>query len=366
MQFLTAFLMVNGFIFVLCSLIAISSHFLKQSGKVRLSINGREKGQIDRGINLFDALAENEIYLPAACGGKGTCGRCLVTCKKGGGPLMPMERILLDEKSLAENLRLACQVKIREDLEVELPEDLLAAQKYQVTLESAEFAGDGIRVLNFHMAENENIEFKAGQYIQIFRQLPHERVVRAYSISSSAANTHGFSLDVQFVAGGIMSGFLHQLPIGAQIEISGPYGEMSFEADNDADAIVLVAGGVGLAPIRSILHSIRLMHEKPLVYLFWGARYRANLYAEKELRDMEEEHSDWLHFHPALSGALIEEGWTGEKGFIHEAVRKYLPESNHGQAFICGPGPMMEAVTNVLLEKGVDSGRIKADPFDFQ
>lgn len=365
MQFLTAFLMVNGFIFVLCSLIAISSYFLKQSGKVSLSINGSEKGEIDRGINLFDALSEKGIYLPAACGGKGTCGRCLVTCKMGAGPLTPMERILLDEKALLAGVRLACQVKIRENLTVELPPELLSAKKFLVKLESAEFSGDGIRVMKFSLENNETLDFMPGQYVQVFRQLPHERVVRAYSISSAAHVKDSFSLDIQFVAGGIMSGYLHRLAVGEQIEVSGPYGDMAFTNDISTNAIVLVAGGVGLAPIRSIVQSILLMPVKPKVYLFWGSRYRANLYAEDEFRKLSERCAEWFKFFPALSGALIEEGWTGEKGFIHQTVEKFLPASAGAKAFICGPGPMMTAVTEVLLAKGLAAEDIKADPFDF-
>ncbi|MDN5280032.1 MAG: Na+-transporting NADH:ubiquinone oxidoreductase subunit [Clostridiales bacterium] len=365
MQFLTVFLMVNSFILVLCSLIAISSYFLKQSGKVKLRVNESDLEDVERGVTLFDALAENGIYLPAACGGKGTCGRCLVKCSEGGGPLTPMERLALSAQELDSGCRLACQIKIRESVVLKLPQELLSAKKYKARLVYGKYVGDGIRLMNFELEENQTLHFRPGQYVQVYRQLPHERIVRAYSISSPASQKKGFSLDVQFVAGGIMSGYLNRLPIGEELEISGPYGDMAFETDQSDSPVVLVAGGVGLAPIRSILYSIIEMPTPPKVYLFWGARYRVNLYAENELRELAETNSDWLLFIPALSGALIEEGWTGATGFIHEAVEASLPEMKDGRAFICGPGPMMDAVTEVLQKKGLRPDNIKADPFDF-
>ncbi|MFZ5950546.1 MAG: FAD-binding oxidoreductase [Candidatus Rifleibacteriota bacterium] len=365
MQALLMFLVVNGFILVLCSLIAISSYFLKQSGRVRLFINENESGEADCGMTLFEALAEKNVFLPAACGGKGTCGRCLVKCPQGGGPLTPMERILLDEVSLVGGFRLACQIKVREDLKVELPPELLIAKKFTVRLEKADYVGEGIRVLQFSILNNQLLEFKSGQYVQVYRQLPHERIVRAYSISSDAEMKTGFSLDVQLVSGGLMSTWLHQIEPGTELEISGPYGEMALEDEGHSSPVILVAGGVGMAPMRSIIAQLSRRPSPPPVWLFWGTRHRAHLYAESELEKLKQQKSDWFRFFPALSGDLIEEGWTGDRGFIHSTIQRHLPEMPDAQAFICGPGPMMKAVTQVLEEKGLKTNRIKADPFDF-
>ncbi|GAB4283686.1 MAG: NADH:ubiquinone reductase (Na(+)-transporting) subunit F [Candidatus Rifleibacteriota bacterium] len=365
MQFLTAFLMVNGFILVLCSLIVLSSRLLKQGGTAKLWINEREPVEVECGSSLFDALTETDIYLPAACGGKGTCGRCLVRCLQGGGPVTPMERLNLEKRFLEEGYRLACQVKVRTDIQIELPAEMLSARKFTAILRSAEFCGEGIRILNFELENNETLEFKPGQYVQVYLDLPHERVVRAYSISSPSFRKNGFSLDVQFVAGGIMSGYLHELEPEQRVEISGPYGDMAFTDSSNAEFLILVAGGVGLAPIRSILYGLLALEEKPQVYLFVGARHRANLYLEAELNKLAEENKDWLRYYPALSGDLIEEGWTGYKGFIHEIVKEKLPSIKRAKAFICGPAAMMNAVTEVLVEKGLAREDIKADPFDF-
>jgi Na+-transporting NADH:ubiquinone oxidoreductase subunit F len=362
---LTVFLMVNSFIFVLCGLIAVSSYFLKQSGKVRLKINDQNTGEIERGQTVFAALTRNEIYLPAACGGKGTCGRCMVVCREGGGPLTPLERLLLKPEEIEQSLRLACQIKVRENLALELPNDLMAAKKFRVSLEAADFTGEGIRSLHFRILDEQQLDFQPGQYVQIYRQLPHEQVVRAYSLASNAGQKTSFSLDVQYVPGGIMSTWLHRLAEGTELEISGPYGDMAFNQNCSAKNIVLVAGGVGLAPIRSILYRLLEQESRPQVYLFWGARHRSHLYAEEELKNIARQHADWLHFFPALSGDLIEEGWTGARGFIHTAVEAELPELKNAQAFICGPALMMQAATEVLLKKGLAPDQIKADPFDF-
>jgi len=133
----------------------------------------------------------------------------------------------------------------------------------------------------------------------------------------------------------------------------------------DERPIVLVAGGVGMAPMRAILAEMVRAEKPPLTWLFWGARRRVHLYAESEIRMLAETNSNWLKFIPALSGDLIEEGWTGERGFIHLALQKHFPKIGNARAFICGPGPMMEAVTDVLREKGLSPADIKADPFDF-
>ena len=363
MQALVTFLVVNAFILVLCGLIAVSTYFLKQTGMVKLRLNDDEPKETGRGQTLFEALAEKEIFLPAACGGKGTCGRCLVKCISGAGPITPMERILLDAETLAEGFRLACQVKVREDLQVKLPPELLAARKFTVRLEAAKIAGEGIRVLELKILNDQSLEFVPGQYVQVYRQLPHERVVRAYSISSDAADKTSLTLDVQFVPGGIMSTWLHQIEPGTEFEISGPYGDMAFESRENP--LVLVAGGVGMAPMRAILHELVRQKNPPMTWLFLGARHRVHLYAEKELQELAEKHSNWFKFYPALSGDLIEEGWTGERGFIHVTLDEKLPEMPQAKAFICGPGPMMNAATEILVRKGVRPENIKADPFDF-
>ena len=363
MEALTVFIVVNSFIFLLCGLITVTSYFFKQAGEVELEINRDKKVDIERGQTLFDALTHNDIYLPAACGGKGTCGRCLLKCIKGAGPVTPMERILLSSEQLKNSYRLACQVKVREKLQVELPQELLAAQKYQIRLDSAEFTGEGIKTLKFKILNDASLDFKAGQYVQLYRQLPHEQIVRAYSISSDCRFKNSFSLDIQYVAGGIMSTWLHRIEPGKVLEASGPYGDMYYEPS--MEPVILVAGGVGLAPMKSILYRIMSAQEKPETWVFWGARHRVNLYAENELRLIAEKNKDWFHFYPALSGDLIEEGWLGNRGFVHETLEQNLPDLPEGRAFLCGPAPMMDAVTRVLLQKGLAEEKIKSDPFDF-
>lgn len=365
MQTLAMFLAINGFIIVLCSLIALSSYLLRQSGKAKLQINDRPPEESECGQTLFTALAEKDIYLPAACGGKGTCGRCLVKCLQGGGPIGPLERILLDSDQLRAGYRLACQVKIRGDLMVELPPELLAAKKFPVRVIENSQAGAGICIIKMKILNNQTIEFMPGQYVQVYRQLPHENIVRAYSLSSSADDGSEISLDVQLVPGGLMSPWLHRLEPGNELEISGPYGEMAMNAENFSNPVVLVAGGVGLAPMRSILKRLVGLPDPPQTWLFWGARHRVQLYAEAELHELVGRLQGRLKFIPALSGDLVEEGWLGERGLIHMVLERHLPDLPQACAFICGPGPMMTAVTEVLLKKELRPENIKADPFDF-
>jgi Na+-transporting NADH:ubiquinone oxidoreductase subunit F len=367
MQFVTVFIMINGFIFVICSLIALSARFLKQTGEVELKINGDKKGKIERGQTLLSGLAENDLFLPAACGGKGTCLRCRLKVEKGGGPLTPLERIGLKKEEVEQGLRLACQIRIREDISVLLSRELLLARKFRARLEKAQFTGEAIRSLEFLILNSHKLEFIPGQYIQIYRELPHEKILRAYSVSSDPAVKDRFTLDVQFVAGGLMSTWLHRLEPGTELEISGPYGEMTLESVKKDEVLILVAGGVGLAPLKSMIYKLLAEPMPPETWLFWGARHRSQLYAEKQLRDIQSQNKDWFRFFPVLSGDLIEEGWSEDTGLVHKIVEKRLPEQFHhsARAFICGPGPMMKAVTHILEKKGLNPDQISSDPFDF-
>jgi Na+-transporting NADH:ubiquinone oxidoreductase subunit F len=319
---------------------------------------------IERGDTLNNALAGAEVFLPAACGGKGTCGRCRIKVIEGAGKPVVLEKLVLDKDEIAGGIRLACQIKVRQNLRLEIPEKLLAVKSHAVELIAAEMASENIRIMTFRLPAGKKLEFCPGQYVQVFYRLPWENIIRAYSLSSDADVGDSFSLDVQRVEGGLVSSYLHQLQIGQYIEICGPFGEMMLRPEDQQCPVILVAGGVGLAPLRSILARLEKAGFQQQTFLFHGARNRKNLYGEEHFRRLDNDHAGFLYV-PALSEPLIEEGWIGQHGMIHEVMHRELKDCSNASAFVCGPAPMMSAVTKVLVAKGIPSDRIFTDPFDF-
>lgn len=364
MHILLTVVVINIFVLLLCGLISLSNRFFNPVGKVDLRVNDRPGTEIDCGQSLFSALAQTNIYLPAACGGKGSCGRCLVKATSGAGPLMPLESINLTPQQIAAAMRLACQIKVRGPIELVVADDLLGAQGFVAELCHSETVSEDIKTLVFKLEPGVTLQFKPGQYLQVFYQLPWEKAIRAYSLASDPAVPTEFALDVQQVEGGLMSNYLHQLQIGQKIEVCGPFGEMFLQPEDSDKAIVLVAGGVGLAPMRSLIAALRVYGFVKSVTLFHGVRSRKNLYGEAFFSALAEQ---FPHFNyvPALSNPMIEEGWVGERGMIHEAIARQLLPGLAEKAFVCGPTPMMQAVTKVLVAKGLPSDRIMTDPFDF-
>lgn len=357
-------MLINGFVLLLCSLLTIASRMLRQAGSSNLEINGQTK-QVDCGQTLLNSMAQQEIFLPAACGGKGTCGRCEVKVEQGGGDPTSLETLQLGPARIAALSRLACQVKVRGDLRVLIPEALMAARSFRVNLQTARMVGENIRIMTFALQDGQEISFQAGQYLQVVFNQPWERVLRAYSLSSPPSEKKWFSLDIQLVEGGLVSSYLHSLEPGDSIMVTGPFGDMALQPGHLEIPVVLIAGGVGLAPIRSIVARFQQDGFRNPVMLFHGARSRAGLYCEDEFRSLARSFSGFRYF-PALSQPMLEDGWTGERGMIHQVLEKHLGSVTVGtSAFICGPKPMMQAVTKVLVAKGLPSDRILTDPFDF-
>ncbi len=364
MQTLLVLFLVNVFVLLLCALVAISGQLLRQTGEVKLLINKNDERKASCGQSLLSALAEADIFLPAACGGKGTCGRCEVKVVAGGSAVTPLETLLLSPQQLQAMARLACQVKLRQNIEVELPQKMLSAKLFRARLKSAIMVAEDIKTLQFTIDDDE-LNFKPGQYIQVFYLMTWERILRAYSLSSPASSKKEFSLDVQRISGGLVSNYLYQLQPGSEIEVSGPFGDMLLCDEHLETPVILVAGGVGLAPLRSILEKLRELSFPQPVWLFHGVRSRKNLYCEEYFRELARNHSAFQYL-PALSNPMLEEGWVGSRGMIHELLeRQQLARPAESVAFVCGPSPMMQAVTKVLVAKGLASDRILTDPFDF-
>ncbi len=380
-EVLLGLLVANLFVLILCVGIAGVSRLFRASGKVTLEV-GEKKLSVERGQSLLNACFANEIYLPAACGGKGTCGKCGVRVA-GAGALTPLERLSLTKEDIEAGLRLGCQVRVRRDLTLELAVGQQLAKGFKAKLLAVQAVGGGVKVLEFEVCLDEEGEesevecwrravlkkFLPGQYVQIKYEQPWDLVLRAYSLSSVDLERGRFTLDVRLVQGGLVSGMLHRLEVGEVLEFSGPFGDMCLSDGGEdekaagIERLVLVAGGVGLAPMRYLVKAALKLDFKE-VALFHGATGRDGLYYEREFEELGVKDGRFKYF-AALAQPRLQDGWRGYEGMIHGLVDETPFEVEGGLAMICGPKPMMEAVEKILIDKGFSSDRILADPFDF-
>ncbi len=370
MTLLYSILTVCVFVILLCLFIVFSEKALGQSGNVEVSLNEFKSFETKRGIKLIQALKEHDVFLPVACGGKGNCGRCKIRINSGGGYVTSLEKSCLSEKEIAENYRLACQIKLKENISLDIPNILLKAKSFKAKLINSRNLAYKIKELVFKIEDEVELDYQSGQYLQITRKLPNEDVIRAYSLSSSPKNRKEFSLDVQLVDGGIMSNYLHSLEIGTTIEFCGPFGDMSVDINSlySTETVVLVAGGVGLAPMRAIISYLIEVKYSGKIILFHGVRCRKYLYSEEEYRNLENKNNNFCYY-PVLSEPALEDGWIGKTGFVTDYLNEWLDNNkndlNSIEVFLCGPVAMMEKANDLIKSKNINMESVHSDPFSF-
>ncbi len=246
-------------IFILLSaILLVAEKYLADYGDCVITINnGASVLEQKGGVSLLSALIDNKVFIPSACGGKGTCGFCKVGVVSGGGPILPTETGFMTRAEIKSGTRLACQVKVKEDISIEIPEALLSVKEYNATVASTISLTHDIKEVTFNLIEPVEIEQEPGQYIQIQAPGPDGPVFRAYSISSPAYEKNIAQVVVRLIPGGIASTYIHGLEVGDNIMFTGPYGEFELSQDEETD-IVCVGGGAGMAPITNIVHYIYL------------------------------------------------------------------------------------------------------------
>lgn len=354
----------SGLFAVLAGVLTIAERVLVSYGVCRIDINNGEKEiEVEGGQSLLSALFENEIYIPSACGGKGSCGYCKVRVLKGGGPVLPTETPYLSRREIRSGVRLACQVKVREDLEIRVPEEYLNVQLFQAVVEQTRNLTHDIKEITFTLKDPAEIHHRPGQYIQVEVPAPSGVEYRAYSISSPVSVHDKVELNVRLVPEGLGSTYLHSLNVGDSVTFTGPYGEFVLSEDPNVE-VICVGGGVGMAPIKCIVYSIYERWPERSCWMFFGCRTTRDVFYYDEFRELARQHPN-LKVIYALSDPLQPgETWDGETGFIHLSVDKYLePDGTPRQAFLCGPPPMIAAVTDVLQQKGLRPADIFYDKF---
>jgi len=349
---------------VLAVLVVWADAVLLNYGECTITVNREKDIKVEGGGHLLGALMDNKIFIPSACGGRGTCGLCKLKVLEGAGEILPTEEPFLTEEEINDNVRLSCQVKVRNDLSLEIPEQLLAVREFQATVERITDLNYDTREIRLSLPEGQKIHFKAGQYVHFtapaYGENP-EPVYRAYSISSSPSDTRAVEIIIRLVPGGICTTYMFEiLKEGDTVSINGPYGEF-YLRDADAD-IIFIAGGSGIAPIKSILHEMKENQNPRKAMFFYGVNTVKDLYHVETMRRLEKDLPNFTYI-PSIAKTVMDDVWQGETGLVTEVIGKYLKGGDRVAGYLCGSPGMIDASVKVLLKMGVAEERIFYDKF---
>jgi Na+-transporting NADH:ubiquinone oxidoreductase subunit F len=402
---LVAVVMFTGVILALVAVLLAARHKLVASGEVSVVINDDPSKALKTpaGNTLLGVLSAHNIFIPSACGGKGACGVCEVIVRSGGGDILPTETGFITPGEARHGCRLACQVKVKRDMRIELPAEVFSVAKWNCKVLSNRNVATFIKELVLALPEGEDVPFRAGGYVQIecpphrvsfrdmaieppfnedwdkfdlwrFASIVDEPLVRAYSMANYPLEKGllKFTIRIAFppgykteIAPGKMSSWLFNLKPGDPVTVSGPYGEF-FARDTQAE-MCFIGGGAGMAPMRSHIFDQLLRLKTRRKMSFWyGARSLKEAFYVDEFDKLQAEHPNFT-WHLALSEPLPEDQWTGPTGFIHQVLlERYLkshPAPEDIEYYMCGPGVMNRAVIDMLLDQGVERENILLDDF---
>lgn len=349
---------------VLAIIMVIADATIGNYGEVTLTVNEEKQYLVRGGKPLLGTLMEQEIFIPSACGGRGSCGLCKVKVESGAGQYLPTELPWISEEEKADNVRLSCQLKLKNDMKIRIPEELFSVKQYKTTVSRLRDLTHDIKEVTLKLPEGQEVDFKAGQFIQFQvpeYELTDEPVYRAYSLSSNPSRKNELELEIRLVPEGICTTYVHKyLKEGEEVTVNGPYGDF-YLRDTQRD-IICIAGGSGNAPIKSILED---MEEKGITRnttYFFGARSKRDLFLVEEMREMEKRLPHFTYV-PVLSAPMEEDEWDGLTGYVTTAVADHLKSGENVEAYLCGSPGMIDACVKVLTEKGVPEELIYYDKF---
>lgn len=329
-----------------------------------ITINGSRTITVAGGGPLLTALKEQQIFIPSACGGRGSCGLCKVAVVEGGGQLLPTEIPWISAEEQKNHIRLSCQLKVRRDLSIRIPEELFNVRQYQAEVTAIEDLTHDIKQVSLKLADPATISFTAGQYIQIEvppYALTDEPIYRAYSVASDSEDNGRVELEVRYVPNGICTTYVHKhLKIGDRLTFNGPYGEFGLRPTERE--IICIAGGSGMAPIHAILLEMARTRNPRRCRYFFGARAKRDLFLIDEMRQLEKQIPNF-RFIAALSAPEPDDHWEGETGLITEVVSRHVTDASQSEGYLCGSPLMIDACIAVLREKGMPEEHIYYDKF---
>ena len=362
---------IGGVSAALAALISITDKIVNNYGDITIDVNdGKKELVVKGGQPMLFGLSEQRIFIPSACGGRGSCGACKVKVTSDAGPIMPTEIPYLTKEEIADNVRLSCQIKLKQDINIEIPEELFNVQEYQTTIVKITDVTHDIKEVLCKLPEGVDVNYVSGQYGQ-FEVPPYdkvkERTMRAYSMASAPNDKQHFEFLIRLVPGGIVTSYVHQhLNTGDSIRIVGPFGDFHVH-DTDA-AMICVAGGSGMAPFKSIFKDMidrGTMGDRDIWY-FFGARTTRDMYYLDWLFELDDNH-ERFHFIPALSEPEEGTEWRGATGLITEVLDGYLknavPREQEKEGYLCGSPGMLDACMAVMSQNDMPADKIYFDKF---
>lgn len=397
-----------GVVLLLVGLLLFVRNRLTPKGKVKITINGKKEVEVQPGSSLLSTLANEQIFLPSACGGKGSCGQCKCRVTEGGGSILPTEVGFFSRKQIQDHWRLGCQTKVNESLSISVPDSVLSVKKWECEVVSNRNVATFIKEFVVRLPEGESLNFEAGGYIQVdvpkitvdFKDIAvepeyredwdkmglwnlqmrnPEPQFRAYSMANAPSEGNIIMLNVRIatppfdrkkgqflnVNPGICSSYIYSLKPGDKVTISGPYGE--FHVKETINEMMFIGGGAGMAPMRSqIFDQVKTKNTSRKASFWYGGRSLRELFYVDDFTELEREHPNFS-FHIALSEPKPEDHWTGDVGFIHNVIfENYLknhPEPEEIEYYLCGPPMMISAVLRMLDDLGVPKENIMFDDF---
>ncbi|MEM7201474.1 MAG: NADH:ubiquinone reductase (Na(+)-transporting) subunit F [Planctomycetota bacterium] len=393
-------------ILLLIGVLMFAESRLVQKGNVKILINDDPSAspEVQAGGTLLSVLSASKVFLPSACGGGGTCAMCKCQVLEGGGDILPTELTHITRSEAKDQWRLACQVKVRQDMKIRVPDEVFSIRKWECTVRSNHNVATFIKELVLDLPQGELLDFQSGGYIQIdvpeykgikfsdfdveeeyhpdwdkFKVWDNvanndEECFRAYSMANHPAEGNMVMLNIRIatppprtegIPPGLCSSYVFSLKPGDKVTISGPYGEF-FIKDTDRE-MVYIGGGAGMAPLRShLFHLFHTLKTGRKVSYWYGARSLREMFYEDHFRAIEKEFPNFK-FHIALSDPLPEDNWSGYTGFIHQVVwDNHLKEHENLdeiEFYLCGPPMMLSACLNMFDELGVEKDMVAFDDF---
>ncbi len=390
-------------VLILVVIILYARSALVSTGDVHIEINGEKTITVPAGGKLLQTLAEAKLFLPSACGGGGTCAQCKCIITAGGGSMLPTEEAHFNRREAAEGWRLSCQVAVKQDLEIHVPEEVFGVKQWECTVVSNPNVATFIKELTLKLPEGENVDFRAGGYVQLecpphhvkyadfdigaeyrgdwerfgffkLESVVKETTIRAYSMANYPQEQGLVKFNIriatpppgsQGIPPGIMSSWVFGLKPGDKVKVYGPFGEF-FARDTNAE-MVFIGGGAGMAPMRShLFDQLKRLHSKRKISFWYGARSLREMFYQDEYDQLAAENPNF-QWHVALSEPQPEDNWTGYTGFIHNVLyQEYLkdhPAPEDCEYYMCGPPMMNAAVIQMLTELGVEPENIMLDDF---
>ena len=403
MEIILGIVLFTLIIMVLVFVILSARSKLVATGDIEIIVNDEKTIKTKAGGKLLGALAGANLFVSSACGGGGTCAQCKVKIFEGGGSILPTEESHITKREAAEGDRLSCQVAVKQNMRIQVPEEVFGVKKWECTVRSNDNVATFIKELILELPEGESVNFRAGGFIQIecpphtveyknfiiadeyrpdwdrfdlwrYKSVVKENVVRAYSMANYPEEKGIVMLNVRIaspppnaddVPPGIMSSYIFDLKPGDKVTISGPFGEF-FAKDTDRE-MVFIGGGAGMAPMRShIFDQLRRLKSKRKMTFWYGARSLREMFYTEDFDELAAENDNFT-WHVALSDALPEDNWTGYTGFIHNVIyENYLkdhPAPEDCEYYMCGPPMMNAAVIKMLEDLGVEPENIMLDDF---